>query len=101
MFDIMLRYNVLMGILFGFAFAVTGMVLRTGKAGERDRDNLVLADGFQGLTIATLIVVATMVYYIDDPRAVVVLREQASVISTFSILGSLQQLDRFRRSLKT
>ena len=101
MFDIVLKYNVLMGILFGFVFAVVGMVVRTGPGAAADRDNLVLADGFQGLTIATLVVIATMVYYIDDARAVVVLREQASVISTFSILGSLQQLDRFRRSLKS
>lgn len=85
---------------FGVVFALVGLVFRTGPSGKADRDNLVYADGLQGVTVATLFVVATMIIYIADQRAVSVLREQAGTLSTFSLLGAIQVVDRFRRSLK-
>lgn len=100
LFEFVLRNNVLLIIGCGVACAAAGLFFRSGPSATKDRDNLVYADGFQGVTIATLLLVATMIYYIDDPRAVLVLREQASVISTFAILGVLQLGDRFRRSLR-
>lgn len=99
-FDFVLAYNALFIVGAGTLFATLGLFLRTGPSATSDRDNLVYADGFQGASIATLVVVALMVYHIEDPRAVAVLKEQASVISTFLILGSIQFADRWRRSLK-
>ncbi len=99
-FELVLHYNVLIIIGCGALFAGMGLFLRSGPSGVVDRDNLVYADGFQGVSIATLFVVAIMVYDIDDTRAVAVLKEQASVISTFSLLGCIQFADRCRRSLR-
>lgn len=99
-FELILKINVLLIVGSGAVFALIGLIMRSGPSAKTDRDNLVYADGFQGVSIATLFVVAVMVYYIEDPRAVGVLKEQASVISTFSLLGCLQFADRFRRSLK-
>jgi hypothetical protein len=100
LFETVLEYNVLLIIGSGGLFAGTGLFFRSGPSASTDRDNLVYADGFQGASIATLFVVAVMVYYIGDPRAVSVLKEQANIISTFSLLGCIQFADRFRRSLK-
>lgn len=97
--DIVIQYNLGLIVGFGILFALIGLVFRTGPSGKADRDNLVYADGLQGVTVATLVVVAIMVIYISDERAVSVLREQAGTLATFSVLGSLQAADRFRRSL--
>ena len=100
MFELALKFNLALIIGTGVTFALLGLFLRTGRSGRIDRDNLVYSDGFQGMSIATLFLVAIVVYYIDDPRAVQVLREQASIVSTFSLLGCIQFGDRFRRSLR-
>ncbi len=98
--DAIIHFNVLTILGSGAAFAAVGLVFRRGPSATRDRDNLVYSDGFQGATVATLIVVATAVYYIEDPRTGPLLREQASLITLYCILGCMQQVDRFRRSLK-
>lgn len=99
-FDFVLANNTILIIGAGALFAALGLIFRTGPSAKSDRDNLVYADGFQGVSIATLVVVSVMVYHVDDGRAVAVLKEQASVISTFLILGSIQFADRWMRSLK-
>lgn len=99
-FEFLLKNNVLLIIGCGALFAAMGLFMRNSPAAKKDRDNLVYSDGFQGVSIATLFIVAIMIYYIDDPRAVALLKEQASVISTFLLLGCIQFVDRFRRSLK-
>ena len=100
-------------VSFGLLFAVIGMMFRNrpahgsgrfGRYDERqfvhpDRDNLVYADGFQGATIATFLVVALTVYYIEDPRLFEILKGQASLVALYALLGCLQSADRFRRSL--
>lgn len=98
--DAVINYNLVLIISLGIVFALIGLFFRTGPSGRRDRDNLVYADGLQGVTVATLFVVAVMVIYIKDERAVAVLREQAGTLSTFSFLGAIQAIDRFRRSLR-
>ena len=98
--DAVIDYNLGLIIGLGLVFALIGLFFRTGPSGKQDRDNLVYADGLQGVTVATLIVVAVMVISIGDQRAVGVLREQAGTLSTFSFLGAIQAVDRFRRSLK-
>ena len=100
MFELALKYNLAFISGTGTMFSLMGLFLRTGRSGKVDRDNLVYSDGFQGVSIASLFLVAIVVYYLDDPRAVQVLREQASIVATFSLLGCLQFADRFRRSLK-
>lgn len=99
LFEAAIHYNVGMIIGCGALFAAVGLLFRRGPSARADRDNLVYADGFQGATVATLVVVAVSIAYIEDPRAVDLLKEQASLISIYAILGSLQQVDRFRRSL--
>ena len=95
--DFVVKWGGLAIIEFAMAFALAGLFIRNspGSAGDRE----VYADGFQGATIATLIVVAIVVYYIDDPRTAPLLKEQASLAAVYSVLGVLQQADRFRRSL--
>ena len=78
---------------------IAGMLLRKGPSGQSDRDNLIFADGLQGVTFASLIVVAFMVHFIDSPKAVAILKEQSILVSIFALLGGIQMLDRFRRSL--
>lgn len=77
-----------------------GLFFRSGPSAAADRDNLVFTDGFQGATVATLVVVAIAVYNIKNPDAASLLKEQASLITIYAILGSMQQIDRFRRSLR-
>jgi hypothetical protein len=98
--EAVIRFNFWLVVGFGGLFAVVGLFFRSGPSATADRDNLVYADGFQGATIGTLIVVAVAVNYIDDLRSVALLKEQASLIAIYAILGCLQQADRFRRSLK-
>ena len=95
--DFVVKWGGLAIIGFAAAFALAGLFIRKSPESARDRDNLVYADGFQGATIATLIVVAVVVYYIDDPRTAPMLKEQASLVAVYSVLGVLQQADRFRR----
>ncbi len=97
--DAVINYNLVLIIGCGVVFALLGLFFRTGPSGKKDRDNLVYADGLQGVTVSTLFVVAVVVIYISDQRAVGVLREQAGTLSTFSFLGAIQAIDRFRRSL--
>jgi hypothetical protein len=73
LFQFVLANNALLIIGTGTGFALIGLFFRSGRSGRTDRDNLVYADGFQGASIATLFVVAIMVYYIDDQRSVPVL----------------------------
>ena len=96
--EVIIRFNVILIIGFGALFAAIGLLFRRGPTAHSDRDNLVYADGFQGATVGTLIVVAISVYYIDDVRATKLLQDQASLIAIYSILGCMQQVDRFRRS---
>ena len=100
LFEAAVKYNALLIVLCGAIFAAIGLFFRRTPAATADRDNLVYADGFQGATVGTLIVVAVVVYYIEDPRSILLLKEQASLIAIYSILGCMQQVDRFRRSLR-
>lgn len=61
--DLIIGYNLVLIIGCAILFALIGLIFRTGPSGKIDRDNLVYADGLQGLTVATLFVVAIMVIY--------------------------------------
>ena len=100
MFELALKFNVVLIAGMAVMFSSIGLLFRTSKAGKIDRDNLVYSDGFQGASIASLFLIAVVVYYIEDPKSVQVLKEQASLVVTFSLLGCIQFGDRFRRSLR-
>lgn len=101
LFDAVVKYNLVLIVLCGAVFAATGLFFRRSSPASRaDRDNLVYADGFQGATVGTLVVIAIVVSYIEEPRSILLLKEQASLITVYSILGCMQQIDRFRRSLR-
>jgi hypothetical protein len=99
MLEFILVNNVALVVVCGVILAVTGMLFRKAASAATDRDNLIFADGFQGATIATLFVVAVTIYYIEDERSIRVLKGQASLVALYAILGCLQSIDRFRRSL--
>jgi hypothetical protein len=96
MFEFLVKFNAPIGVCIGCMFAIIGLLLRKHVT---DRDNFVFADGFQGLTVASLLIVAIMVYYIEDVKAVAVLKEQAGLVILLMLLSALQLTDRFRRSL--
>jgi drug/metabolite transporter (DMT)-like permease len=90
LFEFILNHNVPLITGCGICFPVAGLYFRTGGDGVQNRESLVYADGFQGASIATLVFVAVMIFGIDDVRAIRALKEQASTVALFSILGSIQ-----------
>ncbi len=94
------KYNGTLILVSGVLCAAVGMIYRRGPSGRKSRDYLVFSDGFLGATVASLLVVAFCINHLEEPSAIVLLKEQANLIAIYSVLGSIQQIDWFGRSLR-
>jgi hypothetical protein len=83
-------------IVSGLLFALIGLIY--GKRSGRF-DNYWIADGYQGASVASLILIAIFFYNIDNPKSLTILKEQIAFVSLNCFLLGFQCTLQFWRSL--
>jgi hypothetical protein len=81
-------------VLTGIIFIVLGLGLRS-----INQSSHVFHDGMQGVSIATLLVLAFCIQYIDDQRSLKVIKENSVMVISSCLFTGLFFILEFKRSL--